>query len=222
MTERIRKNHFIWLTLALVALIVIGGISRGLPDNIAVWLLRGSAVGLFMLSLFSFLGERILLKRFLAIIALMVLAAVAADIAGGFLLDLAFIVLLMVFLLVAAWLVARQVLLTGSVSFNKIIGSIALFLLVGLIYSALYTILLQFSPGAISGIEADPWFDVLPVTNYFSIVTLTSLGYGDLHPVSPMARVIAMLEVVTGLFYMAIVVASLIGAFLRQEEGERG
>ena len=47
---------------------------------------------------------------------------------------------------------------------------------------------------------------------YFSFVTLTTLGYGDISPATPIAEVLVILEAVTGMFYFAIVVASLIGA----------
>jgi voltage-gated potassium channel Kch len=47
---------------------------------------------------------------------------------------------------------------------------------------------------------------------YFSFVTLTTLGYGDISPVTPIAKVLVILEAVVGMFYIAIIVASLIGA----------
>jgi voltage-gated potassium channel Kch len=45
---------------------------------------------------------------------------------------------------------------------------------------------------------------------YFSFVTLTTLGYGDISPATRLAEVTVILESITGLFYMAIIVASLI------------
>ena len=50
-----------------------------------------------------------------------------------------------------------------------------------------------------------------------SFVTLATLGYGDISPASPIAQVIVILEAVTGTFYMAIVVASLIGAYFGRQ-----
>jgi voltage-gated potassium channel Kch len=57
---------------------------------------------------------------------------------------------------------------------------------------------------------------MFPTMTYFSFVTLATLGYGDISPASPIAQVIVILEAVTGAFYMAIVVASLIGAYFGQ------
>ena len=48
---------------------------------------------------------------------------------------------------------------------------------------------------------------------YYSFVTLTTLGYGDISPVSHVAHALSYLEAVAGVMYMAILVASLIGSF---------
>jgi hypothetical protein len=52
--------------------------------------------------------------------------------------------------------------------------------------------------------------------NYFSVVTLTTMGYGDITPVRSPANVLAMLEAIFGQFYIAVVVAQLVGLRLAQ------
>jgi len=56
------------------------------------------------------------------------------------------------------------------------------------------------------------WVGTLNTMTYFSFVTLTTLGYGDISPARPVAEVLVVLEAVTGMFYLAIVVASLISS----------
>lgn len=51
----------------------------------------------------------------------------------------------------------------------------------------------------------------LPELAYFSFVTLTTLGYGDISPVTPFARALVNLEAIFGQFYIAILVAALVG-----------
>ena len=87
-----------------------------------------------------------------------------------------------------------------------------MFLLLGLIWSTLYLITLEFWHGAFNGIEYKNWNDNFAVTTYFSYVTMTTLGYGDISPALPVSRVLAFLQAIFGTFYMAVVVASLIGA----------
>ncbi len=55
---------------------------------------------------------------------------------------------------------------------------------------------------------------------YFSFVTLTTLGYGDVTPVSHLARSMAVLIAVTGQLYMTILIAMLVGKFLSRPEGQ--
>jgi voltage-gated potassium channel len=207
------KFHLFWLTLALVGLMLIGAFSRELPDSLALRVLQLSGVGLLMFSLMSLRTKHRVARRFVLIIGLMLVTVVARNIYPQVIFEYTYVFLLFCFLVLAAWLVAGQVLLTGSVNLNKIVGSIGLYLIIGQVFALFYTALLKFSPGAIRGIEPGPWYEILPDANYFSFVTLTSLGYGDMSPVSPIARVIANLEAVAGVFYLAIIVAGLIGSF---------
>ncbi|MCV5899705.1 ion channel, partial [Escherichia coli] len=72
--------------------------------------------------------------------------------------------------------IARQILFTGHVNSNKVIGSVALFLLLGLMWAIAYLILLEFSPDAFTGMEAISWGQNFSNAAYFSFVTLTTLG----------------------------------------------
>jgi voltage-gated potassium channel Kch len=175
---------------------------------------------LLLLSLLSLGSERKRLKWFVAIIGLMVFSAVLRTATDSITFEYAYLALFAAFLMLAAWLVARRVLLTGSVDLNTIFGSVALYLLIGLIYSTVFTALLGFIPDALRGIEPGPWHQVMQQVTYFSFVTLATLGYGEITPASPIAQVIVILEAVTGAFYMAVVVASLIGAFFRHRPDE--
>ena len=61
--------------------------------------------------------------------------------------------------------------------------------------------------------ELDPF-----TYTYFSYVTMTTLGYGDISPVTPLARVLVIIEAMTGMFYLAVIVASLVGG-MRADAG---
>ena len=57
---------------------------------------------------------------------------------------------------------------------------------------------------------------------YFSFVTLTTLGYGDISPLTPLAQVVVYLEAITGVFYMAIVVSSLVSSNIDHQVNKNG
>jgi voltage-gated potassium channel len=175
---------------------------------------------LLFLSLLSLTAERQWARWFVVVVCAMFAMVVARAFTDYDFLEYIYLFLLLVFMLMAAWLVGQRVLLSGSVDLNKIVGSVALYLIIGLVYSILYTAVLQVSPEAIKGIAPGPWYDVMPSTTYFSFVTLTTLGYGDMSPTTPSAEVLVVLEAVTGMFYLAIIVASLVGSMLKDQAGK--
>ena len=213
MPRAFERNHFIWLTLALVGLLITGAISKEIPDNLTLQLIEFSSVILLMMSLLSLKSVRKLMKRFVIMVALMLVLIILRGTTKYQSIEYLYIGLLLVFLLSAAWLVGSEVLLTGKVDFNIMVGAVALYLMLGMIWSIAYTVLLEVSPQALRGIEVGAWYDNLPTTTYFSFVTLTTLGYGDISPVTPVAQMLVMLEAVAGMFYLAVIVASLVGSY---------
>jgi hypothetical protein len=104
----------------------------------------------------------------------------------------------------------RHVIRADRVDADMIYGAVAGYLLLGLIWAMLYALIETVYPGsfartATSG-DTRPWGDLL----YYSYVTLTTLGYGDVLPLSTRVRSLAILEAVTGVFYVAVLVARLV------------
>ena len=212
MKHVIRRNHFFWLTAALVGMLLTGAFTAEFPESFAFTILEYSSIFLLLLSLIGLREDRSWRIGLLSLIGIMALATFTRDINDFHYSKFVYMLLLLVFFLTAAWLVGRRVLLTGHVDLNIITGSVALYLILGFIWAILYTILIQLQPEAIRGLEPENWVYALSTMTYFSFVTLTTLGYGDMSPVTPIAKVLVILEAVTGMFYFAIVVASLIGA----------
>ena len=85
--------------------------------------------------------------------------------------------------------------------------------LLGLIFALLFCLIYLNSDTAFNGIEDNlAWYIILPEFVYFSFVTLTTLGYGDISPVQPLAKFMVYIEAIIGQFYLAILVASLVGS----------
>ena len=79
-------------------------------------------------------------------------------------------------------------------------------------WAIVFKFLTLVDPGAFNGLDGGSDQSFLQLL-YYSFVTLTTLGYGDISPVSPVARALAYLEAVSGVMYVAILVASLVGSF---------
>jgi len=133
--------------------------------------------------------------------------------------DLLWLAILLVSLILTASLATKQVLFAGPIDTNKIIGAVCIFLLVGLIWTTLCMMVALPNPDAFYGLKPGPWHDIFPDLVYFSFVSLTTLGYGDMGPAAPIARFLAYAEAITGQFYIAVLVASLVGIRISSHHG---
>jgi hypothetical protein len=111
----------------------------------------------------------------------------------------------------------------GRINPHRIMGAVGAFLLIGVVFAQAFRVLTLFVPGAFSTGGAPTGlgdFDRGAV--YFSFITLTSLGYGDIVPLHPLARSLATLEAITGQLFLAILVARLVALEIewRQEQRE--
>jgi hypothetical protein len=101
----------------------------------------------------------------------------------------------------------------GPVSRHRIRGAVAAYLLIALICAFCYLLIGVLIPGAFHLTDKVPRIDdiqLLRTFYYFSISTLTTLGYGDVTPVHPIARSLAMMEALIGQLYPATLIARLV------------
>jgi hypothetical protein len=115
-------------------------------------------------------------------------------------------------LVVLCCVVLALVLRRGPITPRRIQGAIAVYLLLGFIWAQAYELVALWHPGAFTGAVDGrgslPWM-------YYSFVTLTTMGYGDIMPVHPLARAVAVLEALTGQLYLAIMLARLVSLELQ-------
>ncbi|MBL8886833.1 MAG: two pore domain potassium channel family protein [Phycisphaerales bacterium] len=100
-------------------------------------------------------------------------------------------------------------------------AGISVYLLLGLLWSLAYTLVASLDSGAFFFATPPVPGAISPVMRgetaiYFSFITLNTVGYGDITPVSGFARILAVLESTTGLFYMALLVARLVSLYNAQ------
>ncbi len=121
------------------------------------------------------------------------------------------LIMAFLFICLSTWQAWNQVMFTGVVDRNKILGAICIYLLLGVAWAFAYLIVEAFFPGSMNDLEGDVWQEKIHSLIYYSMVTLTTLGYGEITPAAPIARFLAFMEAITGIFYTTVLVASLIG-----------
>lgn len=130
------------------------------------------------------------------------------------------------FLIYAVLLILYEVMQVGRVTADRLRGAICVYLLLGLIWAVLYSMIEYSRPGAFVAAGGEPLtqrasdagYRDFSILVYYSYVTLTTLGYGDVAPVSPVARTFSWLEAVTGQVYLAVLIARLVGLHIAQAD----
>lgn len=208
------RDNFLWLLIALVLLLFSGALFDQFFGGAGQRIINLSITATLLVAIWSLDNRRPhRLGRWSISLILMAIAAGDAwlDNAG---LDIVTLALILVFYVYSIVIAARQILFTGIVDGNKIIGAIVIYLLIGMSWTFAYLLVEQLQPGSINGLEHQRWQDNLHTVIYYSYVSLTALGYGDITPAMPLTRFLAYMEAIVGQFYLAILVASLIGARL--------
>ncbi|MEI7897274.1 MAG: ion channel [bacterium] len=130
------------------------------------------------------------------------------------------------FFLVIVFLLLKQIATAKEVNAEIILGAMIGYLLLGIIFSIFLTIIMQNDPSAFNiplAVNQLPGNEPNVSTPlYYGYVTLATLGYGDIVPLKPYTRSLSTLIAISGQFYIAIIVALLVGKFaVKQEEADK-
>ena len=122
-------------------------------------------------------------------------------------------------LLFFAALVLGQVLRSGPITMHRVRGAVAAYMLFGLAWAAAYQFVYALSPVSFRlNAGSDPRLELI----YFSFVTLTTVGYGDITPLVASARSLAIAEALVGQLFPAVLIGRLVSMELlsRSRESE--
>jgi hypothetical protein len=125
-----------------------------------------------------------------------------------------------VFLSMLAAVILVRVFREGRINLHRIQGAVCVYLLIGVIWSGCFSLVVQFDPAAFN-VPVSAADDTLASRLvYFSFVTLTTVGYGDVTAVHPAARSLALLEALIGQLFPTVLLARLVGMELSHREKE--
>lgn len=204
---RRRENNFLYLLIGLLVLLLLAPIAVGRFEgvvNVAFTVTMITGVWSLAKSRFAYiLGWTLAALSFLtSVYGLGSSERWVLQVGGG--VALLFCGLSMV-------IVLGEVLFGTHLTVNRMAGAVCVYLLLGLSWAFVYGFVALASPGSFTGLPSESAEQHFLGLLYYSYVTLTTLGYGDITPVSHLARALAYLEAIAGVMYVAILVASLIG-----------
>jgi voltage-gated potassium channel len=197
------------LLVALLLLIITAPLVQDLPGGD---LIEPLLVTVVMVSAVLAIGGR---RRAFAIALTLVIPAIAARWAHHFsptrVSPFWYLVPATLFFLFVVGQLIRFVMRAARVDANVLCAGLSGYLLLGLLWTPLYMTVQRLNPSAFS-LPAGTTLDGFS-TVYFSFITLSTVGYGDIAPVSKAARMLAMMEAVVGMFYVAVLISRLVAIY---------
>ncbi len=120
------------------------------------------------------------------------------------------------------YVISSYVFQAGKVTQDKMQGAICLYLMLGLLWANAYRVVYMLNPESFHfGLAGtDSFLGSFRELIYFSYVTLTTLGYGDTTPISPHARLLALLEAISGVIFVGVLIARLAGALNSEKKAD--
>lgn len=221
MKQITQKNNFVYLFFSLLIFLFSAAIMSEFSGSTGQDIFSIVTVLMLLLSIKSLKTEKTWIWSVYILVVSFVILTISGKMFDHQLNVYLSLLILLMFFIGSFSSAAKQVLFVGDIDGNKIIGSLSLYILLGLIWAVIYLLLLVMDPTAFSGIETTNWQQSFSRVAYYSFVTLTTLGYGDILPTNHVAEFFVYLEAIIGVFYIAIIVSSLISLRLSALENAR-
>lgn len=133
-----------------------------------------------------------------------------------------------VFILIVSGIILKIVFRSREITAETVAGAICVYLFIGIFWADIYVLVEIANPGSFSIFQDGAQQSVQAVAhrasqfNYFSFVTLSTLGYGDITPQTRPAQGLAAMEAILGQLFLAVLIARLVGqVVVKQEEEEK-
>jgi Ion channel len=124
-----------------------------------------------------------------------------------------------VFLCYVLAVLVRRVMRDRVVTLDTVAGAACAYMLIGWVWGELFTLVEGWRPGSFiipAGWLTGPGRDLRSTLMYFSFATLTTVGYGDIHPSNPASGMLCAAEALVGQLYLAIMIARMVGLHTAQ------
>jgi len=205
------RDNFIYLTIAIILLLLFSAILDQYFGDIGERILLAIFVLTLASGVWSIKGKRSFFRSGIGLVLGIILVTLVGywlDESG---LSVLHLLIMLVFFVLTCWVAVQQVIFSGRIDGNSIVGAICIYLLLGMIWAMLYLLIENIAPGSFKGLPETGTSANVDSLIYFSFISLTTMGFGDITPALPLARFLTYMEGLVGQFYLAILVASLVG-----------
>jgi len=213
--NKLKEERYLGLFISLVLTVVITAANQGASKRQWVSVALMSLIVVSSVHAYSVLSQRLFRMGICFGFIVILLAWIPGMIFDNNVSHLITNVAYLPFFITTAILVFYSVVKQQLVDINVILGAISCYLLIGFSGSLVFSLLEQIQQNALSIPEdlKSEFFNYI----YFSFVTMTTLGYGDIAPLTPEAKAMAILLALTGQLYIATVIAIMASKFVRKK-----
>ncbi|MCK4608933.1 MAG: two pore domain potassium channel family protein [Gammaproteobacteria bacterium] len=219
-TKLIQKYKFLYLLISLLIFFILNAFIAN--DTIGRYVFNSLFSIMFLFAIYSIAyDKRIIITAIILGFFSLLGHWLSSTIFPGkelYLID-SIAIILFIALIITATL--TYIIRDKEVSFNSLCGAVCAYLLIGLLWTFIYAILFIVHPNAFS-ISTELLKQHIGNTSqhfvYYSFVTLSTLGYGDITPLSNPAKTFAWLEAIIGQVYLTIWIAHLVGMYIKRKQ----
>ena len=195
-----QRDNFKYLTIALTLLLFCTALCHQFFDARLQHIMQSCTMFTLFVSVWGVDSTNLFLKQKLFFPLIIIACAWLTLIIDNTLGDNMTLLLMLVFFSTTAVKTAKQVLFSGVVDVNKILGAICLYFILGIVWAIIYCLIqINMMPAFNNVPEISRWHALFPEFIYFSFVTLITLGFG-ISPSIPLSRVFVYFEAVAGQF----------------------
>lgn len=203
------QNRFFVLLTSILLLIIVGPFLQ--EHAVTKWLVGLTSIAILGGVIYSVKEKTRYLKLFAALASITIILSFFDLYTNMANLHIAYLCFFILFIIVSIFDLNYEIFKEDNVTKDILYGSICGYLLLIVMYGSLHMLLETIAPGSYH--HSVNWESADFTSHqmyYYSTITITTLGYGDIIPVSVLAKSIAMLECISGVFYIAILVSRLI------------
>lgn len=207
----LRKYNYFFLLAGLLFMLLGGSFGTENPHLSTRVVVDVTLLTVFILGVWALVESRAAFVTGWVLAGITFVLTLSAQATDVLLLQYLALTAVLIFFLLTCSITVYDVLFGGTIDINRLVGAACIYLLSGSLWGIIYFLLNVITPTAFAGIQAEGWSEQLNEFTYHSFVTLTTLGYGDVTPVEPVARTLCYLEAALGQMYLTVLVAALVG-----------
>jgi len=218
---RRRQANFGYLLIGLLIVLIAGPIFHDFTHQSLIVVSQVAFSATLIVGIWSLMDSRGWFWTGLALVVAEIICTIISLIRPSPVIETLSMLAALAFCILSLGIALRYVLFDRRMDLNRLIGGICVYLLLGVAIGILNMFIYRFIPDSFSGLPDSTSGSIGMNLLYYSFVTMTTLGYGDITPDGSLARVLAYLAAIAGQFYIAILVGTLVGMYLSQNNPDK-